>query len=44
VDDAVAQRVHDPVMVTRRDARPQDPHGKVMVDVDLSILGALERR
>ena len=44
VQDAVAQRVHDLIMVTRHDAQPHDLDAKVMVDVDLSILGAITER
>jgi predicted metal-dependent HD superfamily phosphohydrolase len=36
----IAERVHALVMVTRHHAVPADPDAKIVVDVDLSILGA----
>ena len=36
----VAQRVHALVMATRHDAQPSDPDAQLLVDIDLSILGA----
>jgi predicted metal-dependent HD superfamily phosphohydrolase len=41
---AVAQRVHKLIMATRHDATPSEPDEKVLVDVDLSILGAPPER
>jgi predicted metal-dependent HD superfamily phosphohydrolase len=35
----VAERIKKLVLVTRHDAVPQDPDEKILVDVDLSILG-----
>lgn len=40
VDAPTAQRVHDLVMVTRHDVRPSDDDERVLLDADLSILGA----
>lgn len=40
VPGAVAERIHRLVMATRHDAAPEGPDEKVLVDVDLSILGA----
>jgi predicted metal-dependent HD superfamily phosphohydrolase len=37
---AAAQRVHDLVMATRHTALPADPDEQLLVDIDLSILGA----
>jgi predicted metal-dependent HD superfamily phosphohydrolase len=42
-DPRRVQRVHDLVMATRHDAPVDNPHGALMVDVDLSILGADDR-
>ncbi|RZL64766.1 MAG: N-methyl-D-aspartate receptor NMDAR2C subunit [Variovorax sp.] len=36
----VAQRVHALVMATCHDAQPSDPDAQLLVDIDLSILGA----
>jgi len=36
----VAARVHALVMATRHDVQPQDTDARVLVDIDLSILGA----
>jgi predicted metal-dependent HD superfamily phosphohydrolase len=36
----VAERVHALVMATRHEAAPSDPDAQLLVDVDLSILGA----
>ena len=36
----VARRVHALVMATRHDALPATPDGRLVVDIDLSILGA----
>ncbi|MGJ7497635.1 HD domain-containing protein [Variovorax sp. RT4R15] len=38
--DAVAERVHALVMATCHDARPVDADARLLVDIDLSILGA----
>ncbi|WP_077001422.1 N-methyl-D-aspartate receptor NMDAR2C subunit [Variovorax sp. KK3] len=35
-----AQRVHALVMATRHQAQPQEPDAQLLVDIDLSILGA----
>jgi len=40
----VAERIYRLVIVTRHDAEPQGPDEKVLVDVDLSILGAPQGR
>jgi predicted metal-dependent HD superfamily phosphohydrolase len=40
VADAVARRVHALVMATRHDAQPEDGDAQLLVDIDLSILGA----
>jgi predicted metal-dependent HD superfamily phosphohydrolase len=40
VAEDAAQRVHALVMATRHDAVPQDPDVQLLVDIDLSILGA----
>jgi len=40
----VAERVHRLIMVTRHDAEPNETDEKVLVDVDLSILGAKPER
>ena len=40
VAPAVADRIHALVMATRHEAVPTDPDQQVLVDVDLSILGA----
>ena len=40
----VAERIVRLIMVTRHDAEPQEPDEKVLVDVDLSILGAPPER
>jgi predicted metal-dependent HD superfamily phosphohydrolase len=42
VDSPRVQRVHDLVMATRHDAPVDDPDAALMVDLDLSILGADE--
>src|SRR5690606_4198480 len=39
-----ARHVHDLVLATRHDALPVSRDEKVLVDIDLSILGADERR
>lgn len=40
----VADRVHTLVMATRHDAVPEDTDAQLLVDVDLSILGAMPER
>jgi len=40
VDQTVAERVHRLIMATRHDAVPEGRDAQVVVDVDLSILGA----
>jgi predicted metal-dependent HD superfamily phosphohydrolase len=40
----VVERIHRLIMVTRHDAEPRDADEKVLVDVDLSILGATPER
>jgi predicted metal-dependent HD superfamily phosphohydrolase len=40
----VAERVHALIMATRHDAAPTTPDEKVLIDIDLSILGAGEAR
>jgi predicted metal-dependent HD superfamily phosphohydrolase len=40
LDAAAAQRVHDLVMATKHDAQPADADAQLLVDIDLSILGA----
>jgi len=44
IDAAAAQRVHDLVMATTHDAQPVDADAQLMVDIDLSILGAPAER
>jgi predicted metal-dependent HD superfamily phosphohydrolase len=39
-DAAAAQRVHDLVMATRHEAQPEEADAQLLVDIDLSILGA----
>ncbi len=39
-----AERVYDLVMVTRHRARPEGTDAKILVDIDLSILGAPSER
>jgi predicted metal-dependent HD superfamily phosphohydrolase len=41
---AVGDRIHSLIMGTRHDAQPQEPDEKVIIDVDLSILGASAER
>ena len=40
----VAERIYDLVMATRHTAQPESTDAKVLVDIDLSILGAPEER
>jgi predicted metal-dependent HD superfamily phosphohydrolase len=44
VDPRAARHVHDLVLATRHDALPRTLDEKVLVDIDLSILGADELR
>jgi predicted metal-dependent HD superfamily phosphohydrolase len=44
VPATAAERVHELVMATRHDAVPRDIDAQVLVDVDLSILGARPER
>nr|WP_307691188.1 N-methyl-D-aspartate receptor NMDAR2C subunit [Variovorax ginsengisoli] len=39
-DPAVARRVHALVMATRHEERPDGPDAELLIDIDLSILGA----
>lgn len=41
---AAADRVHALVMATRHDAAPQDADARLLVDIDLAILGAPRER
>ena len=43
-DVAAGERIHALVMATRHESVPRDADARVMVDVDLSILGASELR
>ena len=40
VDAGRAQRVHALIMATTHDASPDDPDARLLIDIDLSILGA----
>jgi predicted metal-dependent HD superfamily phosphohydrolase len=40
IDAAAAQRVHGLIMATKHDAQPDDPDARLLVDIDLAILGA----
>jgi predicted metal-dependent HD superfamily phosphohydrolase len=42
--DAVAQRVRALVLATEHKQPPEDPDAKLLVDIDLSILGAPRQR
>jgi len=44
IDAAAAQRVHDLVMATKHDTQPADADARLLVDIDLSILGAPAER
>ncbi len=44
LDPASAQRIHALVMATAHAAEPQDNDARLLVDVDLSILGAAQPR
>lgn len=44
VDSGAAARVHALIMATRHDAVPQDADARLLVDVDLAILGAAPDR
>ena len=41
---AAARRVEDLIMATRHDALPEAPDARLLVDIDLSILGATPER
>ncbi len=43
-DDALVGRVHALVMATRHDQAPATPDEQLLVDIDLSILGAAPAR
>lgn len=40
IDADAAQRVHDLIMATKHDAQPTDADARLLVDIDLAILGA----
>lgn len=40
IDEGAAQRVHDLIMATKHDAQPTDADARLLVDIDLAILGA----
>ncbi|HTH80710.1 MAG TPA: N-methyl-D-aspartate receptor NMDAR2C subunit [Ramlibacter sp.] len=44
IAQATAQRLYDLVLATKHDAMPDDPDARVLVDIDLSILGAPDER
>lgn len=44
LQDAAVQRVHALIMATKHKALPSDIDAKVLVDVDLAILGAAQER
>ena len=44
VDSAAAGRIHALVMATRHDAQPEGVDAQLLVDIDLSILGAAPAR
>ncbi|SDZ56400.1 Predicted metal-dependent phosphohydrolase, HD superfamily [Variovorax sp. YR266] len=44
VDEAAAERVHALVMATRHDAVPEGRDAELLIDIDLSILGAERTR
>ena len=41
---AVGERIYTLILVTRHDAEPREPDERILIDVDLSILGAPPRR
>lgn len=44
IDEGAAQRVHGLIMATKHDAQPTDADARLLVDIDLSILGAPPER
>jgi predicted metal-dependent HD superfamily phosphohydrolase len=44
IAQATAQRLYDMVLATKHEAMPDDPDTRVLVDIDLSILGAPDER
>lgn len=44
LDSAVAVRIHDLIMATQHRTTPQDSETQIMLDADLSILGASPQR
>lgn len=44
IDADAAQRVHDLIMATKHDAQPTDADARLLVDIDLAILGAPPER
>jgi predicted metal-dependent HD superfamily phosphohydrolase len=43
-DEAIADRIYDLVLATQHNAKPKTTDAKIIVDVDLSILGAQPER
>jgi predicted metal-dependent HD superfamily phosphohydrolase len=44
MSQSVSQRIRALVLATKHSEQPQDPDAKILVDIDLSILGATEER
>lgn len=44
IDADATQRVHDLIMATKHDAQPTDADARLLVDIDLAILGAEPER
>lgn len=40
IDEGAAQRVHDLILATKHDAQPTGADARLLVDIDLAILGA----